>query len=257
MPDTTVDSVQNYKALLMGDVSGDWMPPTMMRPEAAIVPDTNTVGISVPNTKAAQGSLVTVPVSISNLRGRGITSYQFDVAYDPSILEPVQAPADLAGTLSEGFGMAANSPEPGLLKVAVYGVAPASVDGIYVNLRFKALGDAGSQTPVNINGFRINDGTTPVWPTGGVVTVTRSTTPILHGRLIDQFGGPVAGAQVVLTGAAGEDRFTSRVDGSFDFWNLVTGQTYGLAVISSERRFQPRNISITDMSTTIDVIADR
>ena len=42
MPDTSVDSIQNYKALLLGDVSSDWMPPTMMRPEAAIVPDTNT-----------------------------------------------------------------------------------------------------------------------------------------------------------------------------------------------------------------------
>ncbi len=37
-PDTTIDSVQDYKALLLGDVSGDWMPP-FGRPLEAINPD--------------------------------------------------------------------------------------------------------------------------------------------------------------------------------------------------------------------------
>jgi hypothetical protein len=56
MPDTTVDSTQNYLALLLGDVSGDWLPPTMARPVEAIVPDPATsVRVSIPDTKAARG----------------------------------------------------------------------------------------------------------------------------------------------------------------------------------------------------------
>ena len=56
--------------------------------------------------------------------------------------------------------------------MVVYGALPASVDGVYVNLHFKAVGRSGSQTPMNISGFRINDGTMPVWPTGAVVEIT-------------------------------------------------------------------------------------
>jgi hypothetical protein len=115
---------------------------------------------------------VTIPVSLDNLRGRNITSYQFDVEYDPAVISPAAAVANLTGTVCEGFGLAANSPEPGRLKVVVYGVAPVSADGVYVNLRFTASGPVGSKTAFTITGFRMDDGSQPVRITSGVVEVT-------------------------------------------------------------------------------------
>ena len=38
-PDTTIDSVQDYKALLLGDVSGDWMPPASRPASKSLSPD--------------------------------------------------------------------------------------------------------------------------------------------------------------------------------------------------------------------------
>ena len=174
-PDTTLDNVQNYTALLMGDVNGDWTPP-MMRPDSSIVPDTrNAVRVSIPNTKAAQQSLVILPLSMSDLRGRGIDSYQFDIEYDPAVLEPANVAADLTGTNNEGFFIAAHSPSPGLLKVVIYGTIPVTTDGVFVNLRFIARGAVGSTSPFSIRRFRINDGTISTLISSGLVLVTKAS----------------------------------------------------------------------------------
>ena len=174
-PDTTVDNVQNYTALLMGDVNGDWMPP-LMRPDVSIIPDTrNAVRVSVPGTKAAQGSLVTIPLTLSDLRGRGVGSYQFDIEYDPAVISPAAIAADVSGTICDGFGVFSHSPSPGLLKVVVYGTIPVTTDGIFVNLRFSTIGVVDATTPLTIRGFRLNDARIGVVTTNGKLRVTAST----------------------------------------------------------------------------------
>jgi hypothetical protein len=164
----------------MGDVNGDWSP-ALMRPEAELngPSPTNAIRVSVPNVKAVHGSEVKVPLVIEDLNGVGVTSYQFDVGYDPAVLEPAPVAADLSGTLSEGFGVAANSPEPGLLRVIVYGTSPVTADGVFTNLTFKAVGTAGSSTSISISHFRLNDGSSRVETNGGVVVVTDANGSLL------------------------------------------------------------------------------
>jgi hypothetical protein len=176
MPDTNADTTQNYLALLMGDVNADWLPPTMaMRPDFAVpVPGSDSVVVSVPDATGGSGSIVSVPLSIENLRGRSLTSYQFDVQYDPAVLTPAEGAVTLDGTMSAGMGVAYNSPEPGLLKVVVYGIQPVSADGVYATLRFVAAGSPGSYSPFDISHFRMDDGLTPVWPQGATIKVTSS-----------------------------------------------------------------------------------
>ncbi len=172
-PDTTIDSVQDYKALLLGDVSGDWMPPSS-RPLESVKPDLKyAVRVSVPSVKAPVGSQVAMPLKIGNLQGRGVSSYQFDIEYDPSVIAPAEIAADLAGTLSEGMSVVYNSPSPGLLKVAVFGVAPFSNDGVFLYLRFLTIGKAGSGTTLTISGLRLNDGTGDVLVTSGRLHIIR------------------------------------------------------------------------------------
>ena len=148
---------ENYRAVMIGDVSGDWSP-IGPRPAEPIrrfgVPD---VKASVPVMKAAAGAEVVIPFRIDDLGGIGVGSYQFDLIYDPSVITPADAAASIAGTMDESLTIVSNSPLPGLLKVAVYGAVPVYGDGVYVYLRFKVTGNAGTATPLQLRGFRLND----------------------------------------------------------------------------------------------------
>ena len=170
MPDTNLDTMQNYAALLMGDVNGDWVPNPPMQPDSSLPPTENSILAALADTKAAANSTVTLPLRLSNLRGAEVSSFQFDIVYDPAMLKPAEIAADVTGTLSDGAGIASYSPSPGLLKVVVYGTFPISGEGVYVNLRFKTAGRRAS-TPVEIRRFRVNDGTQKVFASGAVVDI--------------------------------------------------------------------------------------
>jgi hypothetical protein len=101
-----------------------------------------------------------------------VGSYQFDIEYDPTAIRPAELAADLTGTICEGFSIVANSPKPGLLKVVVYGTAPVTNDGVFVYLRFTAVGPVNSVTPLAIKGFRLNDGTEDIMSSDGLVQIT-------------------------------------------------------------------------------------
>jgi hypothetical protein len=172
-PDTNVDSVQDYSALLTGDVNGDWMP-AGMRPTGSIISDgRGAIRASIPKTKVQAGSVVEIPLLIEGLRGREVDSFQFDISYDAYVVEPVEPPVDLSGTVSGGFGFAANSPAKGLLKVVAYGTSPVSTDGVYVYLRFRVNGLGGTSTAVTISGFRINDGKEEISTQNGWIVLTQ------------------------------------------------------------------------------------
>jgi hypothetical protein len=176
-PDTTLDLVQDYTALLMGDVNGDWQSvPARPWNEAGTDPK-GAVRVSVPNTKAQFGSIVSIPVSFANLRGGEVGSYQFDVEYDPSVITPADPTCSLAGTMSESFASAFNSPMPGLLKVAVYGTIPVNNDGIYLYLRFKTIGKPHSSTTLTINRVRLNDGAEQIAVSNAEIRVTTAIRP--------------------------------------------------------------------------------
>ncbi len=164
-PNVLIDNTQNYGATLFGDVNGSW-DPLGPRP-ASVLTDPerikNAVRVSLPRIKAAPGADIFLPLMIENLKGRFVDSFQFDVEYDPNVITPAEAAANIEGTLAGNMSIAFNSPQKGLLKVVVYGAFPASGDGIYVNLRFHLTGVEGSASPLSIRNFRLNDGTDDIY----------------------------------------------------------------------------------------------
>ena len=161
---------QDYTALLMGDVSGDWTPPAARSLQAGRTSFIwETAAVSVPNLKA-QGTAFAVPVRLDNLRGRAVSSFQFDVEFDPAVISPADVAADLTGTMAAGLTVVSNSPRPGLLKVAVYGTTDVYGDGTYVHLLFRRIGRLKS-SPVTITNFRLNDGSDRVTVALGSVTL--------------------------------------------------------------------------------------
>ncbi len=249
---------QDFSAYLLGDVDGNWNPAGTSRPDL-LLRTADSINVSVPSLAASAGSVVTVPLRIDNLAGRSVGAYQFDIEYDPAVIAPSTIAADLAGTLSSNLSVVFNTPEPGRLKVAVYGAFPATGDGTYVNLQFQAIGGAGSSTPLNVTNVVINDGSQPIFVAAGSLSVTASANNgVIRGRLLSATGRPVGNARVTVTNTMSSLRSAvTNPFGLFEFGNLNVGETYTVTVESKRYTFTPRTVSITDGVVELDMIAEQ
>jgi hypothetical protein len=244
---------QDHTAILMGDVNGDWVP-GLPRAER---PSREPVIASAGKLSAEPGDAVTIPVRFDDLNGVGVTSYQFDVEYDPAVIAPIENSAEVTGTVAEGLTVASNMVEPGLLKVVVFGALPVHGDGLYAGLRFNVVGKQGSSSPIEIRGFRFNDGLDEVRAVDGLIKVGPATgDPILMGRLLTPTGDPVMAAEVTVTSTTGEIR-SMRSDhlGRFQCDGLTLGGSYTVSIRSARYKFEPVTVSIAATVTDVDMIA--
>lgn len=240
----------------MGDVSGDWNP-ALPRADFAGRSDKDPVVASAGKVKASPGDIVTVPVRIDDLKGTEVSSFQFDVEYDPDVVAPTDNSASVVGTKTEGMVVASNVVEPGLLKVVVFGPYPVRGDGVYVDLRFNTANTAGTSSPLAIKEFRFNDGTDAVSTVDGQIDLGAAADgPVLAGRVVTPDGKAVVGAEVTVTSTAGAVA-TVKTDheGRFEYEGVIVGETYTVAAGSKRLQFDPVWVSIVDRVTEIDIIA--
>ena len=166
---------ENYTGLLMGEVSGNWQN-TGARPSGGEHAEfekgggpVKSIDVYAPHIVANQGNEFIVPVTVDGAANKGIISYEFNLRYDPSVIQPLPDPIDLARTVSRGLSFAANAAEPGILRVAVYGPMPIDADGVLLNLKFAAVGKSGSVSPLSLERLMFNDGERRVSVTDGAV----------------------------------------------------------------------------------------
>jgi autotransporter-associated beta strand protein len=175
--------VENYRAYMMGDVTGDWDP--AVSPTGLL----SDLVVSVPNPISSAGNELIMPLRFENTRGNAIDAYQFDILFDPAILSPAAPALDVAGTLSEGMDVVANSSVPGVLKVAVYGAVPAHGDGEYLRLHFHTSGKGEAINTLKFGSFIINDGKT--------VQLRDCEIHVLAGEKVDQI--PISNIRIIYT----------------------------------------------------------
>ncbi|MBK8467212.1 MAG: hypothetical protein IPL32_15445 [Chloracidobacterium sp.] len=149
-------SGEDYSALLMGEVTGNWTS-SAARSAKTSGPE-KTMNVSLPNIEIGNARDMIVPVSVQGIVDKGVISYEFDLRYDPSVIQPLKKPVDVVGTVSRGLSAMVNSVEPGLLRVAVYGAMPIEGDGLLLNLRFTAIGKPGSISPLTWERLMFNEG---------------------------------------------------------------------------------------------------
>jgi Cohesin domain len=118
----------------------------------------STINVTTPSSNIEVGSNFTVPVTVSDTTGRGIIAYQFDLHYNPAVIQPQANPVDVTGTLSSGLIAVYNPISPGILKVAVYGAYPLAGAGTLINFKFTAVGPASSVSPITWVNFMFNEG---------------------------------------------------------------------------------------------------
>lgn len=252
----TSDIVQNYNVLLFGDVDGSFTGATA-GPEANLQSGmTEPVAVSVGNAFAQQGTTFSVPLTIKDLKGASVRSYQFDIEYDPTVLQPDAVAADLSDAVSAGMNLIFNVPVPGLLKVAVYDTFGVMGDGVYANLHFTAIGGPGSSSTLAVKGFRFNDGSVGAVTANGAAFVASSTGNSITGRLITSSGQGVRGTMVTLTSTSGAKvTMPSTTLGYFEFGGLGAGQTYTVTVQARRYRFETLTVTASNGLTAVEMIA--
>jgi hypothetical protein len=250
---------QNYSAILMGDVTGNWndTTPSPTRPN---VSEEDKISVSAPNKTVRSGSELVIPIEIGNLNRKDITSYQFELAYSPKVIRPAANPCDVLGTVSKDLVVTCNGETAGLLKVVVFGIKSLENSGVLLNLRFAAIGSAGSSSPLTFKGLMLNEGEPQARSTDGEITVseTPADSDSIGGRLITSTGEAVAKARVVLTAGSGETRFVY-VDelGYFNFDRITPGETYVISVDSDSHKFTPQTVGAGQGMTQLTLIAEQ
>jgi len=161
-------SGEDYSALLMGEVSGNWTT-TGTKPFRQKFGE--SIAVAVPNVKAQGSKSILVPLRVQDVATKNIISYEFDLRYDPSVIQPLDRPVDVAETVSKGFSVVTNASEPGLLRVAIYGVIPIDENGVLLNLRFGAVGSVGMVSPISLERILFNEGETSVIVTDGHIEI--------------------------------------------------------------------------------------
>ncbi|MFN0277467.1 MAG: InlB B-repeat-containing protein [Pyrinomonadaceae bacterium] len=246
---------EDYFAHLMGEVSGNWGDPSPYRP--AFGPE-RLAAVAAPRIETPADKEVIVPISIDGATGKDVIAYEFDLRYDPSVIQPHAEPVDLASTLSSSLFAVANAETPGLLRVVVYGAEPLDGNGVLVNLRFTAVGAPGTVSPLTFERMILNEGTPRTTAADGQVELSDADTkePILSGRLLTAKGEAVANARVTLIDLKGQSRFAiSDEFGGYRFGGLQSGQTYTVSV-DSPAVFVPLTVSVTSQLTSVDMIAE-
>lgn len=152
-------SGENYDAILVGDVNGDWSPIAASPAEATLTEDNQIdllgqtdhpqVRVSLPEfARFERGAATVVPLIFTNNSGAPISSFNFAVGYDSKLLQPDAEAVDVAEVLSNDAGCAVVTDQTtaGRIGIAVscprIGITGAVTQ---LNLRFTATGKARSK----------------------------------------------------------------------------------------------------------------
>ncbi|MBK8466116.1 MAG: carboxypeptidase regulatory-like domain-containing protein [Chloracidobacterium sp.] len=249
---------ENYSALLMGDVSGNWVN-SGARPANDSGPQKSAV-VKAADMLVAADSDIIIPVKIQSAANKGIISYEFDLQYDPLVIQPQANPVSLNRTVSRGLSAIANAAEPGLLRVTVFGPMPINADGTLLNLRFTAVGAPGAATPLTWERLLLNEGDPQVIVADGRVeiAVAAADQAEISGRALTPFGEAIPNTRVTITDTAGQSRsLLANQLGEYRFTGLQYGQTYTVHADAKGHNFTPLTISVTGRSAAADLIAEQ
>ncbi len=257
---TTNISGEDYSGLLMGEVSGNWV-------DSGARPDVDngserSVAVTAPSLVTPADGEVFIPVIIEGAADKGIISYEFDLRYDPSVIEPQKKPVELTGTASSKLLAVANTDETGLLRVAVYGAKALEANGVLLNLRFTAVGAPGSMSPLTWERIMLNEGDPMTTAASGQIELSAAAPnqAEISGRILTTFGEGVPNARVTLTDTSGQILAKAVVTygfGYYRFGGLDVGHTYTINVESRGRTFTPLTVSVYDQLLNVDMISQQ
>jgi uncharacterized protein (TIGR03437 family) len=220
---------QDYMAVLVGDVNGEWKPesgpiaaPLTAARFGGTRAATATIKVTLPQATGDEGSSVTLPLTVSDLTGQNVQGYQFTLSYDAAVLQLDGDGVSKSDTLSKDMFIVSNTGTAGQIRVAAAGFNALAGAGPLLNFKFKVVGNAGATTALTLANFAF-DGAQSADITNGSFSISRAA--------------PVLTSLSPTSIVAGSQDFTLTLNGT----NFVNGSTV---------RWNGANRSTTFVSTT-------
>jgi hypothetical protein len=123
--------------------------------------------VTLPNATGTSGETATLPVTVDDLTGEDVFSYEFTISYDASVINVTGV--STSGTLSDGLNVQPNTEEPGQITVTAAATSALSGAGTLLNLEAE-YAEAGT-SPLTWQSFTYNESQSPATTTDGTVTV--------------------------------------------------------------------------------------
>lgn len=223
--------------------------------------------VSAPVLFKTKPSTFDVSISVADITGEGIFAFQFNVLYDPAVIDPsgTNFGCSTTGTIAQPANLTAtcNVLPDGVLRVAVSGTAAMTGSGTILKLTFSTdpAVAVGSISPLTFQSvfFFNGGGRVPVTTTNGSVTIVAPTAASVSvsGSVMSAVGQPVSKAKLLLTDQSGATQTAlSNPFGFFRFDNVTAGQTYVISVKSKTFVFAPRILTVADDVTDLNLIAE-
>jgi hypothetical protein len=200
---------QNFTAILLGDVSGNWQPPQPLGLTWNAMAQTLNAdcSLTIGQVEGQTGQTVVVPVEIERA-GNDVYAADIVVTYDASALEVENVSL---GQAAAGMFSAVNFSQPGVIRMGLAGSQPMSADGPLAEIVFHVTGTLAEPAAIDLAAGRVNEDQVQTSLSGGVVhdtlgpvanLVELHTTPAGQWLEVRYSEGLSAGPAIILKDAA-------------------------------------------------------
>jgi hypothetical protein len=117
----------------------------------------------LPTLTSATGVGIAIPISITDVTGQGIISFDLTFTYDTAVLTPVftmgTEVSASPGTVTPGASITVNQIVPGTIKVSIFRTGPFTGSGTVVLINMNVVGVTGTDTDLEFTEVLYNGGT--------------------------------------------------------------------------------------------------
>ncbi len=213
------------------------------------------VSVTLPDLQVSAGASELIPITVGDLSGSEVKSFELSISYDPTIVEITGV--SNAGTLTSSVAPIVNTTTSGKVTIAWADAFALQGSGTLVYLEASFLQEGTSTLAFDT--FRFNEGAPAAATTNGVVTVGTGSTGSVNVSLPGSSSGTVGGSQLTIplsvNDVTGKNvtsySFTLVYDAAIiEIADYTVGGTLSSGSIPSVNKNTPGQITVTWTSGT-------
>ena len=125
------------------------------------------IDVTIPNSSANSGESIEIPVTIGDISGQDVFSFDIWISFDENVLSNVSLIT--SGTISDSLNEVHNILTDEI-RISAYNVFHPIIDsGTLFKLGFDVVGNVGQQTQLNFNRCLLNAGNPATNPQDGIL----------------------------------------------------------------------------------------